>query len=99
MRIYRHIIFLLALAIMTSSCRSHESVEQPVFEVYDAEGGNADIIEVGAAGMTGCRLRVMSGADWTLTVTEGKDWINANRSSGPAGIREVKIDFDATTEP
>lgn len=99
MKIYRHIISLLAFAIMTSSCTSHESVEQPVFEVYDAEGENADIIEVGAAGMTGCRLRVMSGADWTLTVTEGKDWIKANPSAGPEGIREVKIDFDANTDP
>ena len=91
---------ILGLLVFTglASCKEPVPVEQSVsFSIYDESGETPKSVDFLAKGKKGYTLKVISNADWTLTVAEGSEWITATPLSGKSGMRPVTIDV-ATNE-
>lgn len=95
--IYRILAGLMAIAVFFASCKEPAPVETVSFAVYDTSGETPKTLNVNAKGKVGYALRVMSGAEWNLTV-DGSDWITATPTSGPKGMRQVTVDVAANEE-
>lgn len=81
------------------SCNEPAPAEEALkFSVYDSDGETPKSVDFTAKGKKGYALKVMSNADWTLTVAEGAEWITASPASGNSGMRPVTVDVVANEE-
>lgn len=96
--IFRIVMSLLVFAGL-ASCKEPAPEQQSVkFAVYDDSGETPRSVDFIAKGKKGYSLKVMSNADWTLTVAEGSEWITASPLSGKSGMRPVTIDVAANED-
>jgi hypothetical protein len=91
-------IFIIIMTLALLSCAKSVDVQDNNFSVYDASGQTPKTIDVPADGQAEYKLRIMSGNNWILKISEGGEWISASLTSGPKGIREVTIDFAKNKE-
>lgn len=83
---------------MFCQCEEPVLTETAKFLVSDSSGETPESYSVGAQGVTGYKLRVMSGEYWKLTVAEGSEWITASPSYSSKGVKEVLVDIAANEE-
>ena len=94
----RLLIAVVAACVLLCRCEEPAITETARFLVTDATGETPESIEVGSQGVTGYKLRVISGAYWRLEVSEGSEWITASPSYASKGVREVVIDVAPNEE-
>lgn len=85
-KLLKQILTICACALMFVSCKEPEltpSVEVSAFQhTFAAEGGNFS-------------LTFSATHDWTITVTEGAEWLRINKSMGKAGS-DIELTLTAT---
>ena len=96
--LFRIICGLLVFAGLASCKEPAPDTQSVSFSVYDETGATPKSVDFTAKGKKGYSLKVMSNADWTLTVAEGSEWVTASPLSGKAGMRPVSIDVAANEE-
>ena len=82
----------LLLMNISSSCSVAEQEEDFTFSIYDESGSDLKSLEVDVEGHKQIPVSVFAGAEWTLSVTDGSEWIAASRTSGPKGPCLLYID-------
>ena len=97
-RVFRYFICAMVLAVALVSCVEPAVVPEAQFSVYDSTGETPKSVDVPAEGLTGYKLRVMSGDKWNLKISEGSEWISASMTTGSKGVREVSVDFAKNEE-
>ena len=97
-RVFRYFISAIVIASALVSCVETAETPEAKFAVYDETGETPKSVDVPAEGLTGYKLRVMSGDKWNLKISEGSEWISASITSGPKGMREVSFDFAKNEE-
>ena len=95
---FRIVLGLLVFAGLASCKEPAPDTQSVSFSVYDETGATPKSVDFTAKGKKGYSLKVMSNADWTLTVAEGSEWVTASPLSGKAGMRPVSIDVAANEE-
>ena len=97
-RVFRYFISAIVIASALVSCVETAETPDAKFAVYDETGETPKSVDVPAEGLTGYKLRVMSGDKWNLKISEGSEWISASMTTGSKGVREVSVDFAKNEE-
>ena len=92
-RVFRYFISSIVITSALVSCVETAETPEAKFAVYDETGETPKSVDVPAEGLTGYKLRVMSGDKWNLKISEGTEWISASMTTGSKGVREVSVDL------
>lgn len=82
----------LLLMNISLSCSTTEQDKDITFSVYDGTGAELKTLDVEIDGHKKIPVSVFAGAQWSVSVTEGEQWIAASPASGSKGACQLYID-------